>query len=460
MMLESGRMARTRGVGLIATAVVIFLLASFLLARQLIWTHFSQCQSIDELRHPTMWKGVSPAGLLSLGLAGSASATLLYVTSYAGTVTTLSLTLPDDDSAATTAATLETISNSTDCGPNPSWLTLDYSKNVLFCLDEGFTGPYGSVTSFYTDDDGTLTTLNKLDIIQGPVSIAEFGVGGHGLAIAHYSGSSVSVVGFTPEGNLTLVQNETYALDGPGPNPARQEAPHPHEAILDPTASFVLVPDLGADIVRVYQADAGTLALTPVASLTVAPGSGPRHGAFTVTPSATYFYLISELANVITGYEVLYSDDGTLGFDELFVVPTHGEETALPEGTGAAEILVSPDGKYLIASSRWENSFNITNFDPNNSTEIPSDPIITFSIDRATGNLTKVQEFPAGGSGPRHFSINADGNLLAVALQADGRVVIIDRDVETGELKDYLAYTNVEGELTTAIFREDYHTYY
>ncbi|KAI1775086.1 putative isomerase YbhE [Hypoxylon cercidicola] len=455
MMPDSGRMARARGVGLIATVVVIFLLASFFLARQLTLLPTQSSQSID-LKHPTMWKGISPAGLLSLGLAGSASATLLYVSSYAGTVTTLSLTLPDDDSAATTAATLETISNSTDCGPNPSWLSLDYSKNFLFCLDEGFTGPYGGVTSFYTNDDGTLATLNKLDVIQGPVSIAQFGVGGHGLAIAHYSGSSVSVVGFTPEGTLTLVLNETYALEGPGPNPERQEAPHPHEAILDPTASYVLVPDLGADIVRIYQADASTLALTPVAPLTVRPGSGPRHGAFTVTPDKTYFYLISELGNVITGYEVIYKDDKTLGFNELFVIPTHGEETVLPEGTGAAEIVVSPDGKYLIASSRWENSFNITNFDPSNSTEIPSDPIISFSIDRATGDLTKVQEFPAGGSGPRHFSINADGSLLAVSLQADGRVVIIDRDVETGLLKDYVAYTNIEGEVTAAIFREDY----
>ncbi|KAI1379500.1 putative isomerase YbhE [Hypoxylon crocopeplum] len=456
MMTKSGHMARAGGVGLIVTVGVTFLLASLLLIRQL--TQFYQ--SIDELKRPTMWKGVFPAGLLSLGLAGSASATLLYVSSYAGTVTTLSLTLPDDHSAAAAAAaaTLEPISNSTACGPNPSWLSLDYSKSFLFCLDEGFTGPYGGVTSFFTNDDGSLTTLNKLDVIQGPVSIAEFGVGGHGLAIAHYSGSSVSVVGFTPEGNLTLVQNETYALEGPGPNPSRQEAPHPHEAILDPTASYVLVPDLGADLVRIYQADASTLALTPVAPLAVRPGSGPRHGAFFVTPEKTYFYLVSELGNAITGYEVIYNENKTLGFDELFFIPTHGEERALPEQTGAAEILVSPDGEFLIVSSRWEDSFNITNFDPTNSTEIPSDPIITYSIDRATGNLTKVQEFAAGGRVPRHFSINADGNLLAVSLQGDGRVVIIERDVKTGLLKDYVAYADIEGEVTAAIFGEDYHT--
>ncbi|KAI1460274.1 putative isomerase YbhE [Annulohypoxylon moriforme] len=459
-MTKSGHVviARVRRLSLRASVGVTFLLAFLILTRQL--TRFSDSQSIDKSKHPTMWKGIFPAGLLSLGLAGSASATLLYVASYAGTVTTLRLTLPDDDCVDGTAATLAAISNSTGCGPNPSWLTLDYSKNFLFCLDEGLNDPYGGVASFFTNDDGTLTTLNKLQVIQGPVSIAEFGAGGHGLAIAHYSGSSVSVVGFTPEGNLTLVQNETYTLAAPGPNADRQEAPHPHEAILDPTASFILVPDLGADEVRIYQADADTLGLTPITPLTVRPGSGPRHGTFLVTPEKTYFYLISELANTITGYETIYNEDKTLSFNEIFYIPTHGENITLPEGTGAAEIVVSPDGNFLIASSRWEYSYNITNFDPNNSTDILSDPLITFSIDHATGELTKVQEFPAGGAGPRHFSINADGNLVAVALQADGRVVLIKRDVETGKFEDYVAYADIEGELTAAIFREEYPTFY
>ncbi|KAI1134431.1 putative isomerase YbhE [Hypoxylon sp. FL0543] len=454
MMTKSGHIARARGAGLIVTVGVTLLLAFLILICQL--TQFSQ--STNDLKHPTMWKGIFPAGLLSLGLVGSASATLLYVSSYAGTVTTLSLTLPDHNSAVGAAATLETISNSTGCGPNPSWLSLDYSKNILFCLDEGFVGPHGTVTSFYTNDDGTLTTLDKLEVIQGPVSTAEFGVGGRGLAIAHYSGSSVSVVGFTAGGNLTLVQNETYVLVAPGPNPERQEAPHPHEAILDPTASYVLVPDLGADVVRIYQADASTLALTAIAPLTVRPGTGPRHGAFLVTAEKTFFYLISELGNTITGYETIYNDNDTLSFSELFFIPTHGQEIALPNKTGAAEILVSPDGKFLIVSSRWEDSFNITNFDPINSTEIPSDPLITFSIDHVSGSLTKVQEFAAGGRVPRHFSINADGDLVAVALQGDSRVVLINRDVKTGLFKNYVAYADIEGEVTAAIFYEDYHT--
>ncbi|KAH9908647.1 putative isomerase YbhE [Xylariomycetidae sp. FL2044] len=416
-----------------------------------------------------MWKGVFPAGpppplllLLSssVGLAGLATATaqtdaLLYVSSYAGSITTLKLTLPADEGAA--AATLEPISNSTECGPQPSWLALDYSKSFLFCTNEGFSTPFGNVTSFFTNSDGSLSLIESLGTIQGPVSTAEYGVGGHGLAVAHYSGSGVSVVGMTPEGGLTLVQNETYALEEPGPNPDRQEAPHPHDAILDPTAAFILIPDLGADVVRIFQANADDLSLTPVAPLVAAPGSGPRHGVFKAVLDKTYFYLVAELANTITGYEVTYNEDKTLGFEEIFVIPTHGEEVELPEGTGAAEIRLSPDENFLIVSSRWESPFNITNFDPTNSTEIPSDPLIVFAVDRASGGLSKIQEFPAGGSGPRQFSINGDGDLVAVGLQADGRVVVIERDVETGLLVDYLAWADIPGEVTAAIFYEDYH---
>ncbi|KAH9993662.1 putative isomerase YbhE [Xylariaceae sp. FL0662B] len=450
-MVVSGCLGKSRDVGIIVAIGGSFLLTFIFLACQL------SC-SFDDQNNPKMWKGVFPAGLLSLGLgAGSASATLLYAASYAGTITTLNLTLPAGDAAV---ATLENISNSTACGPYPSWLSLDYPNSFLFCTNEGFDGPYGGLTSLFTNDDGTLTLLKNLDVIQGPVSLAEYGVAGRGgLAVAHYSGSSVSAVGISPEGDLLLVHNETYTLEEPGPNPSRQEAPHPHDAILDPTAAYVLVPDLGADIVRIYQANADDLSLTPIAPLVVQPpGSGPRHGVFRVVLDKTYFYLVSELANTITGYEVIYNANETLSFTELFVIPTHGEETDLPEGTGAAEIRLSPDREFLIVSSRWEYSMNITNFDPANSTEIVSDPLITYSIDQETGALTKVQEFAAGGSGPRHFSINADGNLVAVALQADGRVVIIERDVETGLLKDYVAHLDIGGEVVAVIFYDDYHT--
>ncbi|KAI0466827.1 putative isomerase YbhE [Xylaria cf. heliscus] len=446
---ESSGRAGLRVVALGTTCLAAFLLlfTTFHLHRHLldiIGHHLYLDPSAASMRTSSVFPAA--AGLL----AGSTSATLLYVTSYAGTVTTLDL-------VEGTTSRLETVTSTTACGANPSWLTLDYSKSFVYCLDEAWGQLTGSITSFYTNANGSLTPLDTATVVAGPVSIAEFGVGGSGLAIASYAGSGINVVRLAPEGGVDLVQNETYTLEQPGPIPDRQDVPHPHQALLDPTARFILVPDLGADLVRVYQADAGSLELTPIAPLEVAPGSGPRHGAFKTALDKTYYYVTTELGNTIIGYEVIYNKNNTLSFSELFTIPTHGDDRTLPVTAAAGEIIVTPDGKFLIVSSRSEGSLEIPNFDPTNSTDIRSDPLITYSIDSKTGSLAKVQEFPAGGLVPRHFSINGDGNRIAVGLQGDGRVVIIERDVQTGELKDFVASADVAGEVNTVIFYEDYH---
>lgn len=130
---------------------------------------------------PNMLKGLGSAGLLSLPFVTSSSATLLYVSSYAGTVTTLNLTLPSGD---TCAAALEAISTSTGCGSSPSWLTLDSSKSVVYCLDEGLSTPAGTLSSLQTNSDGSLVQIDQLSVISGPVSAVIYGDSGDGLALA------------------------------------------------------------------------------------------------------------------------------------------------------------------------------------------------------------------------------------------------------------------------------------
>ena len=102
-----------------------------------------------------------------------------------------------------------------------------------------------------------------------------------------------------------------------------------------------------------------------------------------------------------------------------------------------------PDHKFLIVSSRGEKLLTIPNFDAANSTALPSDPLISYSIDAATGALTLVQTAPAGGVNPRGFSLNKKGSLVVSALQDDNRVVIIERDVKTGKLGKIVAHATV-----------------
>lgn len=143
--------------------------------------------------------------------------------------------------------------------------------------------------------------------------------------------------------DLAALQLETYTLPAPGPVPDRQDVPHLHDAILDPTKQFLLVPDLGSDLVRVYKIPAGVASasvkeVTPIKAL---PGSGPRHGAFAVVGTNTFFYHVNELSNSITGYTVAYKGDAAPEFTRIFDFSTHGPGGSVPKGTKAAEIVVS-----------------------------------------------------------------------------------------------------------------------
>jgi len=147
------------------------------------------------------------------------------------------------------------------------------------------------------------------------------------------------------DGSLMSVSNTTFTLSQPGPNTARQEAPHPHEAIVDLTGQYILVPDLGADLVRVFGYDNYALTLTEYASLKATPGSGPRHAVFYNSTESTtegiYLFVVAELANTITSYAVTYSADGKgLSFTKVYTTNTFGGKT-IPAGAAAAEIEIS-----------------------------------------------------------------------------------------------------------------------
>lgn len=74
--------------------------------------------------------------------------------------------------------------------------------------------------------------------------------------------------------------------------------------------------------------------------MVVAPGSGPRHLAFVVKETKTFMYLVTELANTIVGYEVVYGGE-FIAFKEIWNSGVHGEGKDVPQGAAAAEIAVS-----------------------------------------------------------------------------------------------------------------------
>ena len=101
--------------------------------------------------------------VFTLALASAASATNLFVSDYGGTVSTYSLTAKNGNYS------LKSIYTTQECAPNPSWLTLDANRGLLFCLNEGLETVNGSLSSFTINSDGTLNHIKNETTISGPV---------------------------------------------------------------------------------------------------------------------------------------------------------------------------------------------------------------------------------------------------------------------------------------------------
>lgn len=121
-----------------------------------------------------------PRNALSLVLlGGQASATYLYVSSYSGVVTTLSL------SEGSNGTSLTAIASNDQCGSSPSWLQLT-DDGVLYCVDEGFaTWPDGTFSSYTTNDDGSIELLDAEITNNGGVSTVFYGKNSKGVALAY-----------------------------------------------------------------------------------------------------------------------------------------------------------------------------------------------------------------------------------------------------------------------------------
>jgi len=95
-------------------------------------------------------------------------------------------------------------------------------------------------------------------------------------------------------------------------NKIRQEASHPHSAIISPDNKYIFVQDLGSDKIWLHSmskikselSDKNSHLLTVDSSVDLSPGSGPRHLIFHQT--LPFAYLITELTSTVCVF--IYDD--------------------------------------------------------------------------------------------------------------------------------------------------------
>jgi 6-phosphogluconolactonase len=293
---------------------------------------------------------------------------------------------------------------------NPSYLAIAKGSQFVYAVNEGGPGK-GAVSSFSFDKEtGTLKMLNQVPSNgDSPCYVAVTEDRDH-LFVGNYTGGSLSAIPIQKDGTLGS-HAQVIRHEGSGVNKERQEKPHVHSTGHSPDEKFLVVSDLGTDKITVYRYDRKKeTPLSAGSAVSVPAGNGPRH--FEFHPSKPWAYSVQELTGNVSAF--------TYKNGELMLIQNI---SGLPDSfTGkvwAADIHVSPDGRFLYSSNRDD-----------------ANDIGIFAIDQKTGKLNRIASESTLGKAPRNFVITPAGDYLLAANQNTDNVVIFKRDVQTGLLKD------------------------
>ena len=323
----------------------------------------------------------------------------------------------------------------------PDFFALHPSLPVLYTVNS-VSGAKAGVSAYRIDpNSGSLTPLNRLPTHgDGPCALSVDRTGRSAFA-ANYAGGSLSAFSLASDGALAQTLG-VFAYQGAqhGPVADRQEAAHLHCTTLSPGNDFLVVCDLGDDLLLLFPIEAGrntpntpgtpntsgTPAISVPLRIAARPGSGPRHVAF--HPNGRWMYCIHELDCTIDLYDWTPLDRQTplklrAGSTVSTLAPSAPAPTTsapqqTPPSNTACELAVSDDGRFVYACTRGENSLAV------------------YRVDARTGLLALQQHLGCGGAVPRYFAFDPSRRWLVCCNQGDSTVTVFAHDPNTGRLAE------------------------
>jgi 6-phosphogluconolactonase len=269
---------------------------------------------------------------------------------------------------------------------------------------------------------GALKQINEVSSAGAGPCYFSLDATGKAAFVADYAGSAIATYHVLPDGGLSepvvRIDYKDAKFGKRGPVTARQDVPHPHSVHLSPDNRFLLVNDLGSDAISVFRIDAASARLGPPTLFTNdRPGSGPRHIAF--HPNGRWVYSINEIDSTLDRF--LWTTTSSPTDPQGLLVYTGEHVKTIAPGfpaakNTAAEVAISPDGKFLYASNRGE------------------DTLVVFSIADVDGKLAFVQRISCGGKTPRHFTLSPDSRWILCGNQDSATVTVFRRDGGSGRL--------------------------
>ncbi|PNH16156.1 lactonase family protein [Acinetobacter baumannii] len=296
---------------------------------------------------------------------------------------------------------------------SPSWVVKSKDSRFAYTTNEENEG---AVTALSVQN-GKVEVLNTVNSHGGHPTHASISLDGKFLFVSNYSAfdkgrGGVAVLPILPNGHLgEMVQNIVFA-EGSGHVKGRQDSGHAHSTTFSPDGKYLYASDLGNDKVYAFRYNPSKpqpLEADKSRDVSFKHGSGPRHMVF--SPNGKQAYITAEMRSEIVTFNV---QDGHLKkVAELKLV--HEDKT--PEFKSASGIILSPNGKYVIAANRGADN-----------------KLLVFKIQQ-NGLLGQPQVYKANGIEPRAFSFDESGKYLYVTNVYSNNISLFRFDTKNGSLK-------------------------
>ncbi|RZU39007.1 lactonase family protein [Edaphobacter modestus] len=297
---------------------------------------------------------------------------------------------------------------------SPTFLAVSPAETAVYSVNEVrqfHDHPTGSISGFSLNRKiAAMTPVNQVTSMGGGPTHIAMDKTGRCVFVANYGGGSVASFLVDRDGNLSeAVSFFQYTAD----TAKHERRPHAHRVTVSPDNRFLLVNDLGLDVIHIYRLDAATAKLTPhdPPLWRASPGYGPR--ALQFHPNGKWVYCVNELKPTVNllGWD---SSQGTLTtLQDVSLVPEGYQGKAAP-----ADIVFDKSTRFAYVASRLD------------------DFMATFAVSPETGRLTFLEKTTCGGQRPRHLTLDPSGRWLLVANQDSNNIAVFARSEKTGHLAE------------------------
>ncbi|MEX2513597.1 MAG: lactonase family protein [Cyclobacteriaceae bacterium] len=233
---------------------------------------------------------------------------------------------------------------------SPSFLALHPNKKYLYAAyREGadVKDKAGTIIAYAIDSKtGKLGKINQVSSVGASPCHISIDPTGNVVFVSHYQGGNLSTFKILEGGRISeevsFIQHE-----GSSVHPGSQNQARMHSMIPSKDGDLVYASDLGMDQILIYKVNTqkGSVNKKPKIIQTNA-GAGPRH--FILHPILPYAYSVEELSSTIGIYQIQPGNGDLKSIGRVTMLSPDIQS----DFNAAADIQVTPNGKWLYASNR------------------------------------------------------------------------------------------------------------